>query len=94
MKTIFLLMAQYDGLAIIPLDRVCADYFHLTPEGMKRKVLTGEIDLVITRMEKSQKSALGVHVNDLAEYLDTQRDRAKVEHEKLMGRNVDKNRRR
>ncbi|MFD2883207.1 pyocin activator PrtN family protein [Pseudomonas lini] len=33
MNTVFLLMAQYNGQAIIPLERVCADYFsHLTPE--------------------------------------------------------------
>jgi hypothetical protein len=39
MNTQFLLMAQYSGLAIIPLERVCADYFsHLTPEKMKVKV--------------------------------------------------------
>lgn len=27
MKTAFLLMAQYDGLAVIPVDWVCRDYF-------------------------------------------------------------------
>ena len=32
MNTLFLLMAQYNGLAIVPLERVCNDYFqHLTP---------------------------------------------------------------
>ena len=31
MNTAFLLMAQYNGQAIIPLANVCADYFsHLT----------------------------------------------------------------
>ncbi len=86
MKTLFLLMAQYDGQVIIPLERVCSDYFHLTPEVLKRKVLAGEIDLLIMRMEKSQKSALGVHLNDLADYLDIQRAKAKAEHDRLMGR--------
>ena len=29
----FLLMAQYDGLAVIPVEMVCRDYFrHLTVE--------------------------------------------------------------
>lgn len=87
MNTAFLLMAQYNGQAIIPLERVCADYFsHLTPEKMKMKVAAGEIDLPLVRMESSQKAARGVHLNDLAAYLDAQHGQARTEHEKLMGR--------
>lgn len=89
MNTAFLLMAQYGGAAIIPLDRVCTDYFsHLTPEKMKIKVAAGQIDLPLVPMENSQKSARGVHLTDLATYLDAQRSKAKAEHEKLMGRGV------
>ncbi|MBD1554251.1 pyocin activator PrtN family protein [Pseudomonas typographi] len=89
MNTTFLLMAQYDGQAIIPLERVCTDYFsHLTPEKMKAKVAAGEIDLPLVRMEGSQKAARGVHLNDLAAYLDAQHLKAKTEHEKLMGRRL------
>lgn len=89
MNTAFLLMAQYNGQAIIPLERVCADYFsHLTPEKMKLKVAAGLIDLTLVPMESSQKSARGVHLSDLADYLDTQRTKAKAEHEKLMGRGI------
>lgn len=87
MNTLFLLMAQYDGRVIIPLSQVCADYFtHLTPEKLKTKVAAGHIDLVIVPIEQSQKSARGVHVNDLADYLDIQREKAKTEHDRLMGR--------
>ena len=89
MNTAFLLMAQYNGQAIIPLERVCADYFsHLTPEKMKLKVAAGQIDLTLVPMESSQKSARGVHLSDLADYLDVQRTKAKAEHEKLMGRGI------
>ena len=84
MKTSFLLMAQYDGLAVIPVEWVCRDYFrHLTVEKFLRKVLAGEICLPIVRMESSQKSAKGVHVNDLATYLDKQADAARKECEQL-----------
>lgn len=87
MKTLFLLMAQYDGQVLIPLDRVCADYFsHLTPDKLKMKVAAGQIDILIVPIEKSQKSARGVHVNDLAAYLDAQHAKAKAEHDRLMGR--------
>ena len=85
MNTQFLLLAQYGGQAIIPLERICADYFgHLTPEKMKMKVASGQIDLPLVRMERSQKSARGVHLNDLAAYLDAQHNRARTEHYKLM----------
>lgn len=61
MNTLFLLMAQYNGLAIIPLNRVCADYFsHLTVEQFQRKVLAGQIQIPITRIESSQKAARGI----------------------------------
>jgi len=80
MNTAFMLMAQYNGLAIIPIDQVCTDYFtHLTPDMFQRKVLAGQIQLPITRLESSQKSAKGIHLADLARYLDQQRDAARKE---------------
>lgn len=87
MNTLFLLMAQYDGQAVISLERVCADYMHLTVEKFKRKRLDGEIDIPIVRLgAETQKAALGVHIKDLADYIDRQRDRAAKEQNKLMGR--------
>lgn len=84
MKTLFILMAQYDGLAVIPLERVCADYFpHLSPEKLLHKVLAGQLRLPITRIEPSQKAARGVHVQDLADYIDARRDEALEAVEKL-----------
>ncbi|WP_409294894.1 pyocin activator PrtN family protein [Pseudomonas sp. KCJK8670] len=80
MNTAFMLMAQYNARAIIPLEEVCNDYFtHLTPDMFQRKVLAGQIKLPITRLETSQKSARGVHIADLALYLDQQRDAARKE---------------
>lgn len=87
MNTAFLLMAQYNGMAIIPIERLCTDYFgHLTPEKLKMKIAAGDIDLTLVPIEKSQKAARGVHLNDLATYLDAQHQKAKIEHDKLMGR--------
>jgi hypothetical protein len=84
MKTAFMLMAQYDGQAIISLELVCRDYFtHLTPEMLLRKVGAGQIKLPITRMETSQKSAKGVHISDLCEYLDARRAAAVKETNQL-----------
>lgn len=56
MNTLFLLMARYNGLPVIPVDVVCKDYFaHLTPEKFLRKVLAAEISLPIVRMESESE---------------------------------------
>jgi hypothetical protein len=84
MNTTFLLMARYKGLPIIPVDTVCRDFFrHLTEEKFLRKTLTGEIPLPVVRMESSQKSARGIHLADLATYLDKQTKAARKECEQL-----------
>ncbi|AOJ62438.1 Pyocin activator protein PrtN [Burkholderia ubonensis] len=86
MKTAFLLLAQYDGQAVVPVDLVCRDYFsHLTPEQFVRKVNAGEIALPLLRMEGSKKSAKGVHVEDLADYIDKRRAAAVKECQQLCG---------
>ncbi len=85
MNTAFLLMAQYGGQAIIPLETVCRDYFApLTVDNLIRKVGAGAIRLPIVRMDaKSQKTARGIHLQDLAEYLDSRRAAAVKEVEQL-----------
>ncbi|WP_353954820.1 pyocin activator PrtN family protein [Pseudomonas siliginis] len=87
MNTLFLLMAQYHAQVIIPLERVCADYFrHLTPSKLKKEIREGTIDLVMVKIDSSPQSACGVHIADLASYLDAQHDKCIAEHECLMGR--------
>ena len=67
-------MAQYGGQAVIPVREVCEDYMQLTVEKFKLKFLSGEIDIPIVRLgANSQKAALGIHIQDLAKYIDTQR---------------------
>ena len=84
MKTSFVLMAQYDGLAVIPVERVCADYFApLTVEKFLEKTMAGEIALPVVRMYGSQKAAKVVHINDLAAYLDKQAETARKEARQL-----------
>ncbi len=78
MNTVFLLMAQYNAQAVLPVEVVVKDYFpHLTPNNFLRKVLIGEINIPVIRIEKnSQKTAKGVHLQDLANYLDVRREAA------------------
>ncbi|MCK9917122.1 pyocin activator PrtN family protein [Microbacteriaceae bacterium K1510] len=84
--TLFLLLAQYRGQTIVPLECVCRDFFaHLTPEKLLQKCLRGDISLPIVRIEKSQKSARGVHLTDLSAYLDERRAAAIKERDQLCG---------
>ncbi|MAN78394.1 MAG: Pyocin activator protein PrtN [Rhizobiales bacterium] len=70
-------MAQYNGKAVIPLEDVCRDYFApLGFDKFKVKLSRGEIDLPVVRLEDSQKGAKGVHLADLAAYIDHRRDLA------------------
>ena len=87
MNTAFLLMAQYDAQAVIPVDKVVRDYFsHLTTDKFLRKVSMGEINIPLLRIEAgSQKAAKGVHLNDLAQYLDERRAAAVKEARQLAG---------
>jgi len=87
MNTAFLLMAQYEAKAVIPLALVVKDYFpHLTTENFVRKVALGDIKIPLVRIEPgSQKCAKGVHLTDLAQYLDDRRAAAVKEAKQLAG---------
>ena len=83
---LLLLLAQYNGAAVVSLDVVCRDFFsHLTVDKLLRKALRGEIALPIVRIEASQKAHRGVHLADLAEYIDKRRAAAVKECRQLTG---------
>lgn len=73
-------MAQYGAKAIVPIEDVCRDYFsHLNPTKLAHKISAGEIAIPPVRMEASQKCAKGVHLLDLAKYLDERVEAARKE---------------
>jgi len=81
MNTAFLLMAQYNAQAVIPVGVVVRDYFpHLSVDKFLRKVALGDINIPLLRIESgSQKTARGVHLTDLAAYIDTRQEAAAKE---------------
>ena len=84
--TLFLLMAQYGGKTVVPIDQVCRDFFgHLTVDKLLRKALRGDLALPIVRIETSQKAQRGVHLVDLAAYIDNRRAAAVKECQQLTG---------
>lgn len=83
-------MAQYNAQAVIPVASVVKDYFpHLTTDNFLRKVAVGDINIPLVRIEPgSQKGARGVHLTDLAQYLDDRRAAAVKEAKQLAGANA------
>ncbi len=81
MNTQLLLAAQYDGLAIIPLGRVCKDYFpHLSEQRLVARIQAGDIPLPIVRIDPdSQKTTRGVALEHLAAYIDQRKQAAEKE---------------
>lgn len=88
MKTLFLLMAQYDARPVIPLEWVQRDFFsHLDVKKLAAKCSTGEIMLPLVRTDpRSQKSSKGVGIQDLADYIDYRQQAARKELEQLRTR--------
>ncbi len=68
-------------MAINPLELACKDYFaHLTTRHFIEKAAKSDIKIPIVRMEaSSQKAARGVHIDDLANWIDAQREAATKE---------------
>lgn len=86
MRTVFILMAQYGATAIIPIERVCADYFqHMTPTTFMRKSLAGELKLPVVRIDDGQKATRGVMLTDLAKWIDDRHAAAVDEIKRIHG---------
>jgi hypothetical protein len=80
MNTAFLLMAQYGGKVIIPIDVVCQDYSsHLTTTKLFQTISAGVIALPLVRIAASQNPTKGVHLADFAGYQDIRAEAARKE---------------
>lgn len=86
MKTLFLLMAQFDGRVLIPMEEVRSAFFsHIDLRNLTRKLDSGEIPLPVVRADRSRATARSVHLQDLADWIDTQRAAAVKERNQLCG---------
>ena len=75
MKTIMLLMAQYEK-PMIPLKEICGEYFGMAPVTAAQRAIAGTLPVPALRLGKSQKCPWFIHINDLAQFIDDQRDQA------------------
>lgn len=80
MKTAIMMMTMYNAQAIIDSETVARDWFKLSVGKFHEKIRAGEIRLPLVLMEEeSQKCAKGVHLMDLADYVDERRTAAEKE---------------
>ncbi|ANJ99074.1 MULTISPECIES: pyocin activator PrtN family protein [Serratia] len=85
MNTMFLLMAEFNT-ASIPLADVCEKYFGMKSATADKKATMGQLPVPTFRAGESQKAPRMIHIQDLAEYIDKQREQGK-EYFKLMQHN-------
>lgn len=78
MNTIFLLMAEYET-ASIPLAVVAEKYLGMKAETAAVKATDGTLPIPTFRLADSNKSPRMVHLQDLAEHIDHQREIARQE---------------
>lgn len=81
MNTVFLLMAEFET-SQIPLSVVAEKFLNLTPSYADRQAALGKLPFPTYR-DNSQKAPRMVHISDLAEWIDKQRELSKVEFNKL-----------
>ncbi|MEX7537214.1 pyocin activator PrtN family protein [Providencia rettgeri] len=82
MNTVFLLMAEFET-SQIPLAVVAEKFLNLTPSYADRQAALGKLPFPTYR-DDSQKAPRMVHISDLAEWIDQQRNLAKQEIKQLM----------
>jgi Pyocin activator protein PrtN len=60
MNTAFLLMAQYEGKAVIPVEQVCQDYFsHLRVNKLIQKLTGSEIPIPSCEWKQARSALRG-----------------------------------
>ncbi|MDU1575386.1 MULTISPECIES: pyocin activator PrtN family protein [Pantoea] len=82
MNTMFLLMAEYET-ATVPLSQVCEKFFGMKAATAERKASENKLPIPTFRTAESQKAPRMVHISDLAEFIDRQREESKAIHQSL-----------
>ncbi len=86
MRTDLMLLVRYEGMPVIPLERVAADFFaHMTVRSLHSLIVRGEVKIPLVP-GNSQKAKPAVALEDLAKYLDDRIAEGRREFEQVHGR--------
>jgi len=84
MNTVFLLLAAHDGKAVLELEEVAKEYLGMSNKiAIMQKAREGNMPFPVFRLGESNKAPWLVSVEDLAAYIDKQREKAKKDFEAL-----------
>jgi hypothetical protein len=75
MNVAFYLMSEFNT-PMIPLETIADKYLNMSAASAKRKAQTQELPFPVAKGSSSQKSGLFVYIEDLAKYIQKQRDEA------------------
>lgn len=77
-KTEILLLMQFET-PTIPLESICESFLSLSTATAKQRAKAGTLPVPAFRLGESQKAPWLIHAQDLAHYIDLNRDAAKNE---------------
>jgi len=74
--TLWMLMAEFNGRGVVPLDE-CKTYLgYATTEEANRAAVDNKLPVPAFRIRDSKRSPRHVHLSDLAEHIDQAREKA------------------
>lgn len=77
--TLWMLLAQFNGQATVPLDSICNAYFGMSQQKAAVSAQKCTLPVPAFRLSPSQKSPWLVHLSDLAVHIDKCREAAAKE---------------
>jgi hypothetical protein len=78
-QVLFLLMAEYGGRVLLPLEEVCEKIFGMSIKTANRKANANELPLAAVRFSNSQKAPFMISIQDLAIFIEDQCSEARIE---------------
>lgn len=81
--TLFMLMAEHNARTTLTVEEVGEKYWDMSPTYARRLATEGRFPVTCFKLDDSRKSPWIVLLSDLAHYLDTRREMALKELERL-----------
>ena len=82
MNTAFGLMARFDS-PTVHLKDICKEFFGITPHTAEVQAKAGKLPIPVFKLRQSEKSPTMVHVDELGNWIDSQRAKARENWDKI-----------
>ncbi len=82
-QTMYLLMAEYGARTLIPLDEIADKVLGMSINTARRRARSCDLPFAVVRLGESQKAPYQVHLQDLANYIESRCSEARIEWRKI-----------